>query len=98
MSSAEQGKPKPPKYPVREAILRLIEAADPGRTITPTQVAKAVSEKHWRKLLSEVRAEAIRLALLKNVTIFRKGKPVDPENFKGVYRIGPVMEDKNEPN
>ncbi|MCF6328610.1 MAG: DUF3253 domain-containing protein, partial [Henriciella sp.] len=58
----------------------------------PTQGAQAVSPKHWKKLLSEVKAEAVRLAKGGTITILRKGKPVDSDNFKGLYRIGRTPE------
>lgn len=73
---------------VREAILALTQARGVGKTICPTEAAQAVSPEHWRKLLPEVRAEAVRLAMGGQIAIFRKGKPVDPEDFKGVYRLG----------
>ena len=74
--------------PVREAILELVTLRGSGKTICPTEAAKAVSSGHWRKLLSDVRPAAVRLAKAGQICIFRKGKPVDPETFKGVYRLG----------
>ncbi|MEO0981376.1 MAG: DUF3253 domain-containing protein [Pseudomonadota bacterium] len=74
--------------PVRTAILELIAARGAGKTICPTEAAKAVSEAKWRALLPHVRAEAVRLAQAGALAIYRKGKPVDPERFKGVYRLG----------
>jgi len=38
-------------------------------------------------LLQPVRRAAIRLALEGRLTILRKGKPADPSDFKGVYRL-----------
>jgi len=35
-----------------------------------------------------VRRAAVRLALAGRLVIYRKGKPVDPADFKGVYRLG----------
>lgn len=75
---------------VRDAILSLIADADAGRTVSPEDVARAVSATKWNKILVEVRAEAVRLAKAGEIAIYRKGKPVpDPEDFKGVYRLGP---------
>ena len=73
---------------VRDAILNLVAERGSGKTICPTDAAKAVSETSWRRLLPHVRAEAIRLAEAGRIAIFRKGKPVDPQDFKGVYRLG----------
>lgn len=79
---------KPGTNPVRSAILELVALRGAGKTICPTEAARTVSERHWRKLLPDVRAEAVRLALVGEIAIYRKGKPVDPEAFKGVYRLG----------
>ena len=35
-----------------------------------------------------VRRAAVRLAHAGRIVIFRKGRPVDPDDFKGVYRLG----------
>jgi hypothetical protein len=35
-----------------------------------------------------VRRAAVKLALDGRLVIYRKGKPVDPADFKGVYRVG----------
>lgn len=75
--------------PVREAILELTAARGAGKTICPTEAAKAVSEARWQKLLPDVRAEAVRLHKAGRIAVYRKGKPVaDPDTFKGVYRLG----------
>ena len=80
--------------PVRDAILALVNERGVGKSIDPAEAARAVSQLHWQKLIRDVRAEAVRLALAGQIAIYRKGKPVDPENFKGVYRLGlPVPDD-----
>ena len=84
----------------RETIHRLLksqrQAKGPGLTICPTQVAKAlqasddsssVDGASWRAGLPLVRRTAVEMALAGDLTIKRKGKPVDPENFKGIYRL-----------
>lgn len=73
---------------VRAAILKLVGASDVGETFEPADVARKVSKDHWEKLLGDVRAEAVRLAVVGEISIYRKGKPVDPRDFKGVWRIG----------
>jgi hypothetical protein len=35
-----------------------------------------------------LRRAAVRLAEQGLIAIYRKGKPVDPNGFKGVYRLG----------
>jgi hypothetical protein len=38
--------------------------------------------------MTPVRRTAVRLAHQGRIVIYRKGKPVDPDDFKGVYRLG----------
>ena len=65
-----------------------------GRTICPTDAAKAFAdgrgedELGWRSHLTEVRRAAVRLANEGRLVITRKGKMVDPNDFRGVYRLG----------
>lgn len=73
---------------IRQAILHLVDERGVGKTICPSEAARAVSADGWRNLMTGVRAEAVRLAEAGEISIFRKGKPVDPQTFKGVYRLG----------
>lgn len=69
----------------------LAERGDTGKTICPSEVARAIvgkDEKEWRQLMKPVRAVAVSLTKSGSLIIKRKGKPVDPDNFKGIYRIG----------
>ena len=47
----------------------------------------------WRSHLQEVRRAAVRLAREGRLVIYRKGKPVDPDDFRGVYRLGEPRDD-----
>ena len=75
-------------------ILWLCASTKPGRTICPTDAAQAFAqlrgegELGWRAHLQEVRRAAVRLALAGEIVIYRKGKPADPNDFRGVYRLG----------
>ncbi|MCJ8141478.1 DUF3253 domain-containing protein [Ancylobacter sp. A5.8] len=71
------------------AILATAAAPDAGRSVAPEQVARALAtESDWQRLLPAIRQAAVRLAREGQLVIYRKGKPVDPENFRGVYRLG----------
>lgn len=72
---------------VDEAILSLAAACGTKSSITPEDAARAVDPEHWHRHLSEVRAAAARLARDGRIVILRKGKPVDPDAFKGVIRF-----------
>ncbi len=75
---------------IEDAILALTDARGPAKTICPSEAARAIGGAHWRALLPEVRRTAVRLALAGSIEIVRKGKPVDPRDFKGVYRLRPA--------
>jgi Protein of unknown function (DUF3253) len=75
-------------------IVDLCARAAVGRTICPTDAAKAFADAHgenelgWRSHLTAVRRASVRLALEGRLVIYRKGKVVDPNDFRGVYRLG----------
>ena len=76
---------------VEEVILRLLAERGPGKTICPSEAARAMASDgaDWRGFLAPVRRAAVGMAGRGEAVITRKGKPVDPKAFKGVYRIGP---------
>ena len=69
-------------------ILRLIEACAPGKTICPSDAARAERGEEWRSAMKPTRRVAQKLAREGRIAIYRKGKPVDPEAMKGVIRLG----------
>jgi hypothetical protein len=75
-------------------ILDLCRQAGTAKTICPTVAAHAAAklgggdDLAWRGLVSNVRRAAIALALQGRLIIYRKGRPVDPADFCGVYRLG----------
>ena len=91
MTSAP-GRPDSPC--LEDVILALCAAAGPGRSINPTEAAEAYAAHRgedalaWRSHLPNVRAASVRLAEAGRLVIFRKGKPADPHDFRGVYRLG----------
>jgi hypothetical protein len=80
-------------------LLALCVSAGPTRTVCPTDAAKAFAQARdegplgWRSHLQEVRRIAVALANEGRLVIYRKGKPVDPNEFRGVYRLGAPHED-----
>jgi hypothetical protein len=74
---------------IEAIILRLVAEAG-GKSISPTDAARAIEPgAAWNALMPAVRRTAVKLALAGRLTIYRKGRPVDPNDFKGVYRLGP---------
>lgn len=80
-------------------LIALCAEAGPTRTICPTDVAKAFADARgedslgWRAHLQNVRRVAVGLANEGRIVIYRKGKPADPETFRGVYRLGAPRDD-----
>ena len=72
---------------VEETLLALLSQVRDGESISPNDVAKAVDLENWRRELPKVRAVAIGLARQGRVEILRKGKPVEPEDVHGIYRL-----------
>lgn len=73
---------------IETAIFDLLAKAGPGKSISPEAVARAVDpDESWRRSLGHVRAVAKGLARQGRLVITRHGKPADPEDFKGVYRL-----------
>jgi hypothetical protein len=70
-----------------ETILQLAAASGPAGSISPNDVARTLSPTDWQVLMTRIRREAVRLAQQGRLTILRKGKPADPAEFKGVYRL-----------
>ncbi|MGF1462646.1 MAG: DUF3253 domain-containing protein [Maricaulaceae bacterium] len=69
------------------AILRLADARGPGKSLCPSEAARAFDPKNWRARMRQVRAAAVGLARRGEIVITRKGKVVDPDDFRGVYRL-----------
>jgi hypothetical protein len=72
---------------IETTILELLAAREPGKSISPEEVAKAADPEGWRRKLGHVRATAVGLARTGRLVITRHGKPADPDTFKGVYRL-----------
>ncbi|WP_210484307.1 DUF3253 domain-containing protein [Microvirga antarctica] len=85
----------PETDPIETAMLAMVAAKGPGRTVGPTDVARAIGGDKpdgWGPLMQPVRAVAVRLMKEGRLTILRKGRPVDPDDFKGVYRLTVPMD------
>ena len=70
-----------------EAILQLLKERGVGKTICPSEAARHVDPKDWRKRLEEARMAARRLVAQGEVEIVQGGCTVDPSRFRGPIRI-----------
>lgn len=80
---------------IEAAITERLAALPDGKSLDPTEIARQLAgtdEKIWRLLMIPIRRVAVGLAKDGRAAILRKGKVVDPEDFKGVYRIGPKQD------
>ena len=73
--------------PIQETILSQLAGLPEGKSIDPMNVAKAVQPERWQRVLGHVRTNAIELAREGKIVILRHNKPVNPEKFRGVYRL-----------
>jgi len=75
---------------LESTLLRLTADSGPDKTICPAEAARAIAGSAgdaWGALMPAVRRIAVRLANEGRIVISRKGKAVDPNDFKGVYRL-----------
>ena len=73
--------------PIEETIFKLLADMEPGKSLGPETVARAVDAENWRRMLPQVRAVAVGLARQERLVILRHNKPADPDTFKGVWRM-----------
>lgn len=60
-----------------------------GKTLSAPELAQEIADEgDWHELITPIRRAAVKLALDGRLVIYRKGKPADPNDFKGVYRLG----------
>lgn len=78
--------------PIQETILSQLAALPEGKSIDPMNVAKAIQPERWQQILGHVRTNAIALAREGKIVVLRHNKPVNPEKFRGVYRLRLRME------
>jgi hypothetical protein len=84
---------------IEQMILSLVGKRGAGKTICPSEAARALGGDHpdgWGPLMKPVRAAAVRLAHQGRVAILRKGRAVDPDDFKGVYRLALPSDDASD--
>lgn len=70
-----------------ETMLGLAQAAGTAGSTGPNDVARSLAGENWQTLTGRVRQTAVNLAKAGRLVVLRKGKPVDPTAFKGVYRL-----------
>ncbi|KIU32687.1 hypothetical protein SR39_14060 [Methylobacterium radiotolerans] len=82
--------PRPDDAAIETTMLRLVAERGADKTVCPSEVARALGGPHpdgWGPLMQPVRQVAVRLAHAGQIAILRKGRPVDPDDFRGIYRL-----------
>jgi hypothetical protein len=72
---------------IRTTILALLEQRDPGKTICPSDAARALAGERFRPLMARVRDAAARLADEGRIDVTQRGEPVDPRTARGPIRL-----------
>lgn len=85
---SEEDRKRRQKASLDELIVELVSERGAEKTVCPSEVARAKRDENWQQLMGEIRVRAVKLADAGQIVIYRKGKPVDPHDFKGVYRLG----------
>ncbi|MEL6330914.1 MAG: DUF2256 and DUF3253 domain-containing protein [Planctomycetota bacterium] len=73
------------------AIVSLLDARGAGKTICPSEAARAVDPEGWRGLMEPARRAARRLVDAGRVVITQHGVVVDPSTARGPIRVGRVV-------
>ena len=87
---------RPDAATIETVLLRLVAERGMDQTVDPAEAARELGGTHpdqWGPLMQPIRRAAVMLAEQGRVVILRKGKPVDPRDFKGVYRIAAPRHD-----
>lgn len=72
---------------VVETIIQMCTAQGRDGKVRPEDVAMELYPEEWQSILKRIRLTARQLTEAGHLEILRKGEPVDPNDFKGVYRL-----------
>jgi len=73
-----------------QALTRLLADRGAGKTVCPSEVARAVGGDQWRDLMEPARAAARRAVARGDAEITQGGRVVDPSTAKGPIRVRPT--------
>ncbi len=72
----------------RAAILELAARRGPGRTLCPSEAARALDSADWRARMDEVRAAAAELEAEGRIRVTQRGREVAIGAARGPVRLG----------
>ena len=83
----------PQAISLEDSIIDVLMRTGSG-TLSAPEIAHAIApDGDWHGLLMPIRRTAVALAQAGRLVIYRKGKPADPDDFRGVYRLGLPRQD-----
>ena len=80
--------------PIEAEIFNQLARREAGKSICPSEVAKSLQPEQWQRMMGKVRGVAVGLAREGRLVITKKGKPVDPDAFRGVTRLRQPTEEE----
>ena len=84
----------PDRQIIQDEILRQLAGREPGKSICPSEVARALRPEAWQPLMGPVRQAAVALAREGRLEVLRKGRPAALEELRGVIRLrAPLAQD-----
>jgi hypothetical protein len=72
---------------LEQAIADLLAQRGDGKTICPSEAARAVGGGDWRELMPAAREAAARMAGRGELVVTQKGEQVDPLTVRGPIRL-----------
>ena len=79
---------KEPSSRLRAILLGLASERGIEGTFCPSEAARRLDPKDWRRHMQAVREAAVDLAVEGTLVVFQKGAPVDPATVRGPIRLG----------
>ncbi|MEO0609472.1 MAG: DUF2256 and DUF3253 domain-containing protein [Planctomycetota bacterium] len=86
-NACRKRKLSPTDEALEQAILDLLDSRERGKTICPSEAAKAVSPDQWRDFMEPARMAGRRLIEQGKVVFTQQGHEIDPSRAKGPIRI-----------
>ncbi|MEL6497707.1 MAG: DUF2256 and DUF3253 domain-containing protein [Planctomycetota bacterium] len=86
-NACRKRKLSPTDAALEQAILDLLDSRERGKTICPSEAAKAVSPDQWRDFMEPARMAGRRLIEQGKVVFTQQGHEIDPSRAKGPIRI-----------
>ncbi|MGC8549540.1 MAG: DUF3253 domain-containing protein [Acidobacteriaceae bacterium] len=72
---------------LEEAVLTLLARRGAGKTICPSEVARALHPEDWEQWMARTRAAGRRLVAQGKIVITQRGQVADPSRARGAIRF-----------